>query len=239
MKGLQKSLEGIPAKEYRWGTLLLSLLPGFLIAVVFRLLALTVREKKTVGSVDYPANSLIVVFHPEFLVCLAARKFWIERCKHMAYLGSHTFASYVTSVICWLDRLPAIRYDRKKPGRPIDQVREYLRANTQTPFAFRTDSGGPYYRVRPSAAGLSATTNRPVVCMRQVVDRAWVVNQHYIPMPFSTVTTYVGDPIPASDLAALSNEEATALIQREMEALVPAVRRASSELAVKSLLVAK
>jgi lysophospholipid acyltransferase (LPLAT)-like uncharacterized protein len=224
----RKSGEGIPYREYRWGKLLLSLVPGFAIALVFRALALTIREKKTVGSPDYPSNTLVVVFHPEFMVCLAARQFWLRHVVGMSYLGSHTFASYVTSVICWLDGLPAVRYDRARPGRPIDQVRDYLRNNPETVFAFRTDSGGPYNRVRPSAAGLSAKCDRPVVCMRQVVSSAWVFNEHFIPKPFATVTTYLSNVIPASTLAVMTNEEATAFLQRTMEELLPAPKSQSA-----------
>lgn len=210
--------EGIPYRQYRWGQLLLAIVPGYLLHLLFTLLWTTLRE--TGHEKDRSlGNAIIVLYHPEFPITLSAQTTWRRHFRGVAYLGIHNWISYVTSVLCYLDALPAVRYDRATGKRPMDQVLEYLNTHPSVPFALRTDSGGPYRKVRTSIVRLALQTNRPVICLRQTASKAVVLHQHLFPLPFSTVNVSISEPISVETLQCLTLEEATALVQRTMDSI--------------------
>jgi len=211
--------EGLPRREYRWAQLLLAVIPGGVLHAFFTVIGLTLKENsprtpKTEGNAP-----LIVLFHWEFPITLSAQKTWRDQFRGVGFLGIHNWISYVTSVLCYLDALPAVRYDRRSGKKPFQQVMEFLRKNPTKAFSLRTDSGGPYNRVRTSVVTMALESHRPIVCVRQSADRTWRAWDHYIPKPFAHITTRIADPVLPETLRALSREDATAHVQAVMDQL--------------------
>lgn len=213
------SQERIGFAEYRWGQLLLALVPGFLLHFVSTIIGWTLKERVE-GEVDKSKGApILVLFHQEFPISLAAQTTWRRTFRGIAWVGIHNWISYVTSVLCYLDGLIAVRYDRRTGKKPMNQVLDFLRENPRVPFAIRTDSGGPYGKVRTSVVRLALEANRPIVCIRQSTDRYFTLLGHYMPLPFGRVVTRISSPMPAQSFAGLTVEEATARVQYVMNYL--------------------
>lgn len=211
--------EGIPLREYRWVQLGLAFFPGFLMHSICTAIGWTLKEKIEGEITNGGRAPIIVVFHREFPITVTAPHSWNKLFHGIGYLGVHNWISYCTSVLCYLDGLKAVRYDRRSGKKPLFQVVDFLNQNALVPFAIRTDSGGPYERVRTSVVKMAIQANRPIVCIRQSADRSWRFWDHFFPKPFASVITRVSAPISAQTLRPLSVEEATAQIQLVMDSL--------------------
>ena len=214
-----QSREKICTRDYRWGQLSLALVPGFLFHLLCTVVGWTLREKVEGELKTSDSAPIVVVYHREFPITLSAQRTWKKLFKGVGYLGIHNWISYCTSVLCYLDGLPAVRYDRRTGLKPLNQVLDFLRQNRPLPFAIRTDSGGPYNRVRSSVVRMALEANRPIVCVRQTSDHTVRIFDHFFPLPFSHVVTRVSDPIVPQALSHLTMEDATARVQFVMDYL--------------------
>lgn len=220
--GDRVSAEGIPFREYRWGQLLLSLPLTLALWVFYALMKLTIREEPPQLKGDFPPNAFIIMFHTEWPLFPLSPGFWRRYTPGLAWVGIHNFVSYAASLFVYFAGFRTIRYDRKSGIRPMEMVRDYLRQHPEGTYGLRTDSGGPYECVRHSAVNMAIFSGRPVVGVRQRVSRGFrLPNQHWVPLPFGKLSTYVSAPIPAATLAALPVEDARGLLQSMMESLVP------------------
>jgi hypothetical protein len=145
-----------------------------------------------------------------------------------AYLGYHGFASYVSSVYPFWRRTRVFRYQRGVATKPLEQLTAHLQAQPNGVFALRTDSGGNYGTVRASLIDMAIATGRPLVAARQTVDRFVTIGRHFFPLPGSTVTTRLSEPLTPAAVAALPREAARLLLQQRIDALVADDRSGSA-----------
>ncbi len=215
--------EGIPWNEYRYSHLLPALPIGFLIHWATGLLSFFVAESAIKGPSQVPRGAIVVMFHPEWLYFAVARKTAgrvREASAHpFSWLGLHHFLSYFGSITAYFWNYQCARYDREKNIKPYQVTKNYLIKNPDFIFFIRTDSGGPYGRVRESLIKLSLETGRPLVCERQWSNKSFPFLKHHIPLPFTRIQTAFSEPISSDELKNLGIEKGREHVQKIMDLL--------------------
>ncbi len=219
-----RTLEGNPISDYRWFALLASV-PGNLMLEAMRALlrpTLTVHDVEGLDAI--PDNAICYLFHPEMIHAVATVDLWqryMNGGTHPGYyLGFHGLASYVGALPFAARGVRALRFDRRSPQKPFQQIIQHLIHNPGR-FFIRTDAGGPYGRVRGSLLGLSAATGRPLVPMRQFASRSVKIWGHHFALPGAVITTRIGSVISPSDLQALPDADALVKLQSAIDSLAP------------------
>jgi len=189
-----KSFEGIPYRDYLWPHVLISLIPATVLYLIFKILSRAIRESAT-PPVNIPENALVCFFHGEQIISAVCTRFWkLFSGREIYGLGYHGWTSYVSSSV-WPYSIgwKVIRYQRKGGQKPFDQILEALRSKASGIIVIGTDSGGPYYSVRPSLIELAIKSGRPIVSIRHVASYSLILKQHHWPLPFTIVRTYISN----------------------------------------------
>lgn len=216
-----KSREGVRFSEYRWGLVLVTLPFALLFELCATLYSLLLRaEPVSDESVDrIPPNAIVFLFHTEIYGAFADWDLYRRIFGEGAVLGNHTFLSYVWSLRMYVKGFQMFRFHTNAGKRVLPDIVRYLGSEVRGRFGLRTDSGGPYEVVRKSVVVMSRESNRPLVPMRQIYDRAWRVRSHWIPKPYARVRTVIGPAIAPEELRDLPVERARDLVQARIDAL--------------------
>ncbi|MGE4106757.1 MAG: hypothetical protein AB7F66_06045 [Bacteriovoracia bacterium] len=213
-----QSREGIPWREYAWPALLIAIPLSLVLEISLKLYGLTLRRAPTPAA-NVPRNAIVFLFHGD-IYCSVFQDYGAREFGVGTFLGAHSFLSYVWIWRTYWMGYGVLRYDRRRQtAKLIPWIVDYMNRHASLPFALRTDSGGPYGKVRGSIVDLARATNRPVVGARQLADRAWVVRSHALPLPFARLQTRVTVPIFPAELEGLSREDAMRKLQIAMDAL--------------------
>ena len=189
---------------------------GFLFSILLGLIRLWSKEGKVkVG--DLPSDAIIYAFHPEIYLFASCPSFWNSVLPRMMGLGNHTFISYLAGVSTLWWKMKILRYQRRGSKSARQQIIEPCHKNPDLFFGIRTDSGGPYFKVRESLLDIALETKRPLVALRQKTDRALVLKEHSFALPGATVDLTTSDPIFYEEIKNLSRANALKLIQDRIE----------------------
>lgn len=197
-----------PIREYRLVSLFFSIFPAVVFEGVASLISLTYRHRFESDPDRIPKNAILVAMHGDIFCSVVT----LGEISHVlsggVYLGFHGFQSYIWSMGSRMRGIRSLRFDRIKHTDIMSWIISKLNSGQIMRFFIRTDSGGPYGRVRKSAITMSLATGRPIVVIRQRASRSWVINQHAVPIPFSEIMTSFSIPIESKALSAIPDAEA-------------------------------
>lgn len=215
------SREGIPWNQYDWVHLLVALPFTVVLDSFWFLIGLTSRVEEPLFCEPLPDNAILVGYHTEWpLYPVSCGLVWHKRVPPWTWVGLHHFASYFGSLRTYLFGAPCFRFRRGSREKPFEHMLRFLAQHPRRGFAIRTDSGGPYEQIRASVVILSQRSGRPVVLFRQKSSRQFrLPNQHWIPLPFGTVTSKFSRVFSCEELATQPVDSALDLLQREMTEL--------------------
>lgn len=219
MKAFTVSPEGIPYKEYKTIKFILGAIISFLGFVIYKILIGRNKNQVIVNKQYIVENAINYGFHHETFLNSLDLCAEVYKIKKIKWLGSHSFLSYLTSLPCMFYRLPCFRYNPKSKMRPIYQIINFL-TNYDGMFYLMTDSGGNYSKINPSLIKMALATNRPLVPVRNRVDRTFRLFGHYFALFPGKWEMIFGKPVYPEQLRDLSRECRIELLQDRIDEIL-------------------
>ncbi len=190
---------------------------GLGFAFLLHLSRLWIREGRIIIRETIPENAIVYAYHPEVYLLVGAPSFWKAKLPRMLGLGNHSFVSYLAGLSAVIWNMKILRFERGTAKRPLDQIIETLEQFPDYSFGLRTDSGGPYFKIRDSLLELALRTKRPLVALRQNASKSLRIHHHSFALPGAMVNLSTSEVIRYEDLKDLSRKDALKLIQDRID----------------------
>ncbi|MDA9189354.1 hypothetical protein N9O57_00050 [bacterium] len=213
--------EGIEFKDYNHSQLIWSLPFGLVLETIWFFQRLVTSDKAEFNENKIPSNAIIVTFHSDSYLDPLSSTLWRKFArKNYYWIGFHGFLSYIGTFRAMMMGVGAYRYRRNCEKRPMDQIRDFLSDNLDCQVMIRTDSGGPYNKVRPSLIDMAIRYDRPLVCMRVHSSKFFLINQHKIALPGAIIRAGISNTIEVDvlkDAVEKGMGNACNLVKKEMD----------------------
>jgi len=213
------SSEGIALQKYRFFHVLLAFPMAVALFIICRINTLFTLDDDS-HLPPLKNNPLIIGYHRDLIYFFCSKAIWRDlSLKETAWIGIHHWSSYVGSLEYLLRGIRCFRFDRTQIQKPFDQIVRFLKQYDR-PVFLRTDAGGPYDEVRPSAIKLAINSQRDIVCFRQIgPSYLESLAGHRFPLPFSKILTSFSDSISWRELEKLPLDAATKMVQHKMDSI--------------------
>jgi hypothetical protein len=159
-----------------------------------------------------PPNAIVYAYHEILLPGILA-----SRCtKRMIWVNNDTPGGLASALPALLSGLRIFRLATHSSISQYEQLSAFL-GDTNVPVGILTDAGLRDRRVRASLTRLAIHAGRPLVPLTVNVSSYKRIDGQIFPLPFATITVRTGLSIPPERLAGMDPEDATNLLQKNLD----------------------